>query len=57
MGGLYDFGRCSTANLRQKDSAINNAVGGAMAGGVLGVACTCTFISIDIVHSTSSGLY
>lgn len=54
MGGLYDFGRCSTANLRQKDSAINNAVGGALAGGVLGLSCMFPLCQLMSPYADSS---
>jgi len=37
VGGGYEFARCASANLRQKDDAINTAIGGFVGGAVLGL--------------------
>ncbi|KAJ9620993.1 hypothetical protein H2203_007580 [Taxawa tesnikishii (nom. ined.)] len=37
MGGAYEFTRCASANLRQKDDAWNYAVGGFFGGSMLGL--------------------
>ena len=39
MGGTYEFSRFASANLREKDDAYNTAVGGFLAGSVLGLKC------------------
>lgn len=37
MGGIYEFARFSAANLREKDDSLNTALGGFLAGSVLGL--------------------
>jgi hypothetical protein len=37
MGGIYEFSRFATANLREKDDSYNTALGGFLAGSVLGL--------------------
>lgn len=37
MGGIYEFVRFSSANLREKDDSYNPALGGFLAGSVLGL--------------------
>ena len=37
MGGIYEFTRFSSANLREKDDSLNTALGGFLAGSVLGL--------------------
>lgn len=37
MGGTYEFTRFASANLREKDGALNTAIGGFFAGSVLGL--------------------
>ncbi|TLS23967.1 hypothetical protein PpBr36_08264 [Pyricularia pennisetigena] len=37
-GGMYDFARTATSNLRQKDDHISEAVGGLLGGAILGLA-------------------
>lgn len=39
MGGAYEFTRFASANLRQKDDAYNTALGGFLAGNILGLRC------------------
>lgn len=39
MGGTYEFTRFASANLREKDDAYNTAIGGFLAGSVLGLKC------------------
>lgn len=41
MGGAYEFSKCASANLRQKDDSYNGAIGGFFAGSMLGLRCTC----------------
>ena len=36
MGGSYEFAKTASANLREKDDALNSAVGGFLAGNMLG---------------------
>jgi len=40
MGGAYEFSKCASANLRQKDDSYNGAIGGFFAGSMLGLRCT-----------------
>lgn len=47
MGGVYSFFRTASANLRQSDDSYNEAVGGFLAGSVLGLRCK---------HSSQLGL-
>ena len=39
MGGSYEFVRFASANLREKDDSLNPALGGFVAGSVLGLRC------------------
>jgi len=39
MGGTYEFARVASANLREKDDSWNPAIGGFLAGAVLGLRC------------------
>jgi len=39
MGGAYEFTKLASANLREKDDSWNTAIGGFLAGGVLGLRC------------------
>lgn len=39
MGGTYEFAKFASANLREKDDTYNTAIGGFLAGGVLGLRC------------------
>ena len=40
MGGAYEFSKCASANLREKDDTYNSFIGGALAGSMLGLRCT-----------------
>jgi hypothetical protein len=37
MGGTYEFTRFASANLRERDDSLNTAIGGFLAGSVLGL--------------------
>ncbi|KAK3055876.1 hypothetical protein LTR09_003110 [Extremus antarcticus] len=37
MGGSYEFFKCASANLREKDDAYNSSIGGFVAGSMLGL--------------------
>jgi len=37
MGGAYEFTRNASANLREKDDSLNPALGGLLAGAVMGL--------------------
>lgn len=39
MGTVYEFTRCSAANLRRKDDTWNEAIGGFFGGAVVGLRC------------------
>lgn len=39
VGGTYEFTRLASANLREKDDSLNTAIGGFLAGSVLGLRC------------------
>lgn len=39
MGGTYGFSKAAAANLREKNDSWNPAIGGFLAGGVLGMKC------------------
>jgi hypothetical protein len=39
VGGTYEFTRFASANLREKDDSLNTAIGGFLAGSVLGLRC------------------
>lgn len=39
MGGAYEFSKTASANLREKDDAYNPAIGGFLAGTMLGLRC------------------
>lgn len=47
MGGAYEFTKNAAANLRQKDDAYNPAMGGFMAGTMLGLRCTTTACTVE----------
>lgn len=51
MGGAYEFTRIASANLRQKDDSLNHALGGFLAGSVLGLKC-----EYSDAHTTLEGL-
>lgn len=40
MGGAYEFTKCASANLREKDDTLNPTIGGFVAGSMLGLRCT-----------------
>lgn len=37
MGGAYEFTRAASANIRERNSALNSGIGGFFAGSVLGL--------------------
>jgi len=37
VGGVYEFAKLVSANLREKDDSFNTAIGGFLAGNVLGL--------------------
>jgi len=37
MGGAFEFTRNASANLREKDDSLNPAIGGLLAGAVMGL--------------------
>jgi hypothetical protein len=37
MGGIYEFVKISSANLREKDDSLNTVYGGFLAGSILGL--------------------
>jgi len=39
VGGTYEFTRFASANLREKEDSLNTAIGGFLAGSVLGLRC------------------
>lgn len=39
MGGTYEFTKYASANLREKNDSYNSAIGGFLAGSVLGLRC------------------
>ena len=39
MGGTYEFTRFASANLREKDDSLNTAIGGFLAGSLMGLRC------------------
>jgi hypothetical protein len=39
MGGTYEFTRIASANLREKDDSLNTAIGGFLAGSIMGLRC------------------
>jgi len=41
VGGSYEFTRLASANLREKDDSLNTAIGGFLAGSVLGLRGEC----------------
>jgi len=46
MGGSYMFTKTATANLREKDDYINSALGGFLAGAIMGSRCELLNFSI-----------
>lgn len=42
MGGAYEFTKCASANLREKDDTWNPTIGGFFAGSILGLRCMWT---------------
>lgn len=40
MGGVYEFARSASANLRQKDDSWNEAIGGFFGGAMVGLRGT-----------------
>ena len=40
MGGTYEFSKLASANLREKDDSWNTAIGGFLAGSILGIRCS-----------------
>nr|POF02293.1 nadh-ubiquinone oxidoreductase 21.3 kda subunit [Quercus suber] len=43
MGGVYQFSKDCSSNLREKDDALNSALGGFMAGTMMGLRCMSIF--------------
>ena len=39
MGGTYQFAKIASANLREKDDSWNTAIGGFLAGSLVGMKC------------------
>jgi hypothetical protein len=39
VGGTYEFTRFASANLRERDDSMNTAIGGFLAGSILGLRC------------------
>lgn len=39
MGGTYEFAKIASANLREKDDSWNPAIGGFLAGSIMGLKC------------------
>lgn len=39
MGGVYEFSKLASANLREKDDAYNTAIGAFLGGSILGLTC------------------
>jgi hypothetical protein len=39
VGGAYGFTKDAAANLREKDDSYNTAIGGMVAGAVMGLRC------------------
>lgn len=39
MGGAYEFTKCASANLREKEDTLNPTIGGFVAGSMLGLRC------------------
>ena len=39
MGGTYMFAKTASANLREKDDSYNPALGGLLAGAIMGTRC------------------
>lgn len=37
VGGTYEFTRLASANLRERDDSLNQAIGGFLAGSILGL--------------------
>lgn len=37
VGGTYEFTRSASANLRERDDSLNTAIGGFLAGSILGL--------------------
>lgn len=55
MGAAYEFTRCASANLRQRDDAWNAFWGGLAGGSMLGLRCTPISVPIDsLTQSLSS---
>ncbi len=55
MGGTYEFTRFASANLREKDDSINTAIGGFLAGSVLGLRCELLQLSLDCERDVLTG--
>ncbi|KAK5114334.1 hypothetical protein LTR62_002586 [Meristemomyces frigidus] len=52
MGGAYEFTKCASANLREKDDAYNPAIGGFFAGTMMGLR----FRSLPAIAGYGTGL-
>lgn len=54
MGGAYEFTKCASANLREKNDVYNTTLGGFVAGSILGLRCTSSpaFSSLHIANGT-----
>jgi hypothetical protein len=44
VGGVYEFSRIASANLRERNDSYNTAIGGFLAGSILGVRSASTFL-------------
>ena len=51
VGALYQFSRDSAANLRRKEDAYNEAIGGFLGGSVLGLASMSYVASYNMVRN------
>jgi hypothetical protein len=52
MGGTYEFTKFASANLREKNDSLNTALGGLVAGSVLGLR---RMLPLHLLANTSIG--
>ena len=46
MGGTYQFAKTASANLREKDDSWNTAIGGFLAGSLVGMKCLVVLVVV-----------
>ena len=50
MGGVFEFSKQASANLREKDDVYNTTIGAFLGGAVIGLRCSRSTLDRDILQ-------